>query len=63
MIATLVNRIDGRWHIEVRPEHHEGDGMGPGRTQADEETDFIVSLSTQKLTARTLGGLIIVEVV
>ena len=51
MTAKLVNRTDGRWHIEIAPEDTK-DGLG----------QFMVALSAQKLVARSLGGLVIVEV-
>ncbi len=50
MRARLLPLLNGRWVIEVTTD--EGDPI---------DSDFIVALSASKLSARTVGGCILVE--
>jgi hypothetical protein len=48
MMAKLVNRTDGKWHIEVVPD-------------TDMESNLLVSI-TKPLLVHKIGGLLLIEV-
>jgi hypothetical protein len=56
--VCLVNRIDGRWHFEIRPVEFEACTPPPPPI----EKAFIAALHGQKLAAHSVGAMIIIEV-
>lgn len=54
MTARMVNRLDGKWHIEITPSESPDSEEGP----------FFLALGGRKdrLAVRMIGGLMLVEV-